>query len=79
MGHLDVVPAGAEDWGRDPFELSEDGGFFYGRGVVDDKFATTVLTTTFLRLKEAGFAPERDLVIAFTGDAARRRRAFVPQ
>ena len=68
VGHLDVVPAGAEDWGRDPFVLSEEDGYFYGRGVIDDKFATTVLTTTFVRLKEAGYRPERDLVIAFTGD-----------
>ena len=68
VGHMDVVPAGAEDWGRDPFELTEESGFFYGRGVIDDKFATTVLTTTFIRLKQAGFEPERDLVIAFTGD-----------
>ena len=68
VGHLDVVPAGAEDWGRDPFQLSEEDGYFYGRGVVDDKFATTVLATTFIRLKQSGFKPERDLVIAFTGD-----------
>ena len=68
VGHLDVVPAGAEDWGRDPFILSEEDGYFYGRGVIDDKFATTVLTTTFVKLKQQGFRPERDLVIAFTGD-----------
>lgn len=68
VGHLDVVPAGAEDWGRDPFQLTEEDGYFYGRGVIDDKFATTVLTTTFIRLKQSGFEPERDLVIAFTGD-----------
>lgn len=68
VGHMDVVPAGAEDWGRDPFRLSEEDGYFYGRGVVDDKFATTVLTTTFIKLRQSGFEPERDLVIVFTGD-----------
>lgn len=68
LAHMDVVQASGEDWGRDPFSLSEEDGYFYGRGVLDDKFGTTVLTTTFLRLKSEGFVPERDLVIAFTGD-----------
>ncbi len=68
VAHMDVVSAAEGDWGRDPFTLSEDGGFYYGRGVLDDKIGTTVLTTTFLRLMSEGFRPERDLIIAFTGD-----------
>lgn len=36
LGHLDVVPAG-EGWTRPPFELSEEGGYLFGRGVMDDK------------------------------------------
>lgn len=66
--HMDVVDAANENWGRDPFQLTEEDGYYYGRGVLDDKFGTTVLTTTFLRLKSEGFTPERDLIIAFTGD-----------
>lgn len=65
--HVDVVPA-ADDWVRDPFLLTEDDGKYWGRGVTDDKFATTILTTIFLRLKKERFAPERDLILAFTGD-----------
>jgi acetylornithine deacetylase/succinyl-diaminopimelate desuccinylase-like protein len=65
--HVDVVPA-AEGWLRDPFVLTEDEGKYWGRGVTDDKFATTILTTIFLRLKKEAFAPERDLILAFTGD-----------
>ncbi len=66
--HMDVVPAKADDWLRHPFELQEDDTFFYGRGVLDNKFDVSILTTLFVWLKESGFIPHRDLVIAFTGD-----------
>ena len=66
--HTDVVGAVESKWDSDPFTLSEGDGFYYGRGVFDNKFGTTVLATTFLRLKKEGFTPERDLIIAFSGD-----------
>lgn len=66
--HMDVVPADANDWLRHPFELQEDETFFYGRGVLDNKFDVSILTTLFVWLKESGFVPNRDLIIAFTGD-----------
>ena len=66
--HMDVVPADPESWLRHPFELQEDDTFFYGRGVLDNKFDVTILTTLFVGLKESGFVPNRDLIIAFTGD-----------
>lgn len=66
--HMDVVPADPESWLRHPFELQADDTFFYGRGVLDNKFDVTILTTLFVWLKESGFVPNRDLVIAFTGD-----------
>ena len=66
--HMDVVDALPEDWERDPFTLIEEDGYFFGRGTADDKFGTTLLTATFLRLKAEGFVPNRDLVIAFSGD-----------
>jgi acetylornithine deacetylase/succinyl-diaminopimelate desuccinylase-like protein len=68
LAHMDVVTARPEEWERDPFTLVEEGGFFYGRGSIDNKQGVTVLTTTFLRLKKEGFVPKRDLIIAFTGD-----------
>ena len=68
LAHMDVVDALPADWERDPFTLLEEDGFFFGRGTSDDKFGTTVLTATFLRLKAEGFIPSRDLVIAFSGD-----------
>lgn len=66
--HMDVVDALPKDWQRDPFTLIEEDGYFYGRGVSDDKQGVTALTTAFLRLKAEGFVPGRDLIIAFSGD-----------
>jgi len=66
--HMDVVDARREDWERDPFTLIEEDGYFFGRGTADDKLGTTILTATFIRLKQEGFTPTRDLVIAFSGD-----------
>ena len=71
LAHTDVVAA-AGDWDRDPFVLTEENGHYWGRGVLDDKFATTVLTTNFVRLRKEGFTPERDLILAFTGDEETR-------
>ena len=36
MGHIDVVPAG-DGWETDPFQLTAKNGYFFGRGVLDDK------------------------------------------
>ncbi|WP_323846545.1 M20/M25/M40 family metallo-hydrolase [Microbulbifer magnicolonia] len=66
--HMDVVEARPEDWERDPFKLTEENGYFYGRGISDNKFGVTTLTTTLLRLKAEGFVPSRDIVLALSGD-----------
>ena len=71
LAHTDVVVAAGE-WERNPFVLTEEAGYYWGRGVLDDKFATTILTTNFVRLKAEGFVPERDLILAFTGDEETR-------
>ena len=36
-GHLDVVPAAAEDWQVDPFSGEVQDGYVWGRGAVDMK------------------------------------------
>ena len=66
LAHLDVVEARREDWSLDPFKLTEKDGFFYGRGTSDDKDGATTLTTALLRLRQEGFKPNRDLVLALT-------------
>ena len=68
MAHMDIVDALPEDWERDPFTLIEEDGYLFGRGSVDDKIGTTLITSAFLRLKREGFVPGRDFIIAFTGD-----------
>jgi acetylornithine deacetylase/succinyl-diaminopimelate desuccinylase-like protein len=68
IAHMDVVTAKRGDWQRDPYVLTEENGFFYGRGTSDVKQEVALLTETFLRLKAEGFVPKRDLIIAFSGD-----------
>ena len=68
LGHMDVVEARTEDWGRDPFAFIEQDGYFLGRGVSDNKLGIAQLTAAFIQLKRQGFRPNRDLIIAFSGD-----------
>jgi acetylornithine deacetylase/succinyl-diaminopimelate desuccinylase-like protein len=68
LGHMDVVEALREDWVRPPFELTRDDTFFYGRGTMDNKFGVAQLTSTFIRLLNEGFVPDRDLYLVFSGD-----------
>lgn len=50
LGHLDVVPVGDINlWKHDPFKLTEEEGYIYGRGVSDDKGPTLL---AFHALKE---------------------------
>jgi acetylornithine deacetylase/succinyl-diaminopimelate desuccinylase-like protein len=66
LAHLDVVEAKPEDWSYDPFKLTETNGYFYGRGSLDVKSGAAILVTNFIRLKKAGFIPDRDLILALT-------------
>jgi len=68
LGHLDVVEALRSDWSLDPFRLTEQDGYYYGRGTSDMKGDAAVLIETFLRLKREGYRPSRDLIAALTAD-----------
>ena len=68
IGHLDVVEARREDWTTDPFKFVEKDGYFYGRGTQDMKDGDAIMVTTFIRLKQAGFRPDRDIILALTAD-----------
>lgn len=68
IAHLDVVEAKREDWSFDPFTFLEKDGFFYGRGTTDDKSMAAHFVANLIRLKEEGFKPDRDLILALTAD-----------
>src|SRR3954451_12009455 len=68
LAHLDVVEAKKEDWSFDPFTFLEKDGWFYGRGTSDDKAMAAQFVANVIRLKEEGFRPERDLILALTAD-----------
>ena len=68
LAHLDVVEARREDWSMDPFTFTEKDGFFYGRGTSDDKAMASQFVANLLRLKDEGFAPDRDIILALTAD-----------
>jgi len=61
MAHIDVVEAKREDWVRDPFVLTEEGGYFYARGSSDDKSMAAIFTDSMIRFKREGYKPERTI------------------
>ena len=67
-GHLDVVPAMAEDWSVDPFEGVIRDGMLWGRGAVDMKNMDAMILTAVADLLRAGEQPDRDLILVFFAD-----------
>ena len=68
LAHLDVVEADIADWSMDPKKLTEEGGYFYGRGTLDDKNEVAIHLSNFIRLHRERANLTRDLVIALTAD-----------
>lgn len=68
LAHLDVVGADEQMWSRDPFAFAEEDGYFYGRGVSDDKDEAAIHVANLMRLRMAGYEPGRDIVLALTAD-----------
>jgi acetylornithine deacetylase/succinyl-diaminopimelate desuccinylase-like protein len=67
-GHLDVVPAIAEDWSVDPFAGEIRDGMLWGRGAVDMKDMDAMILTAVADILRAGEQPERDVILAFFAD-----------
>lgn len=60
IGHLDIVPAGG-GWETNPFKLTEKDGYFYGRGVADDKGPTLAALYALKELKDSGVKCNRKI------------------
>lgn len=72
LGHMDVVEAKRADWTFDPFVFREQDNYFLGRGASDMKNGIVATTMAVLKLKQAGFKPNRDIILFFSGDEETR-------
>jgi len=68
LAHIDVVEADRADWTLDPFTFVEQDGYYYGRGTSDDKDEAAIHIANLIRLKQEGFQPDRDIIVALTAD-----------
>ena len=67
-GHLDVVPAAAEDWQFDPFAGEIHDGYLWGRGAVDMKDFDAMLLAVVRHRQLTGRVPERPIRLVLTAD-----------
>ncbi|NJQ15266.1 M20/M25/M40 family metallo-hydrolase [Streptomyces bohaiensis] len=67
-GHLDVVPAHADEWTVHPFSGEVRDGIVWGRGAVDMKNADAMVLAVVRAWARHGVRPRRDIVLAFTAD-----------
>jgi acetylornithine deacetylase/succinyl-diaminopimelate desuccinylase-like protein len=66
LAHIDVVAAKRDDWVRDPFKLTEENGYYYARGTVDDKAMAAIWADSMIRFKTGGYKPKRTIKMALT-------------
>src|ERR1700738_796103 len=64
VAHLDVVPANREDWSVDPFQLTEQDGYYYARGSGDDKYMAASFGSNLIRDQNEGYKRDRDIIVA---------------
>lgn len=62
-GHVDVVPAGGNDWTDDPWSGKIEDGKVYGRGANDMKGALIAYLMAMKAIKEAGISLKGDVLI----------------
>jgi len=67
-GHIDVVPANADDWSVDPFGGIIKDGMIWGRGAVDMKNMDAMILAIVRGWARRGYQPKRDIVLAFFAD-----------
>jgi acetylornithine deacetylase/succinyl-diaminopimelate desuccinylase-like protein len=67
-GHLDVVPADADEWSVDPFAGEQKDDYVWGRGAVDMKHMDAMMLAVLREWSQNGVRPDRDIVLAFVAD-----------
>jgi acetylornithine deacetylase/succinyl-diaminopimelate desuccinylase-like protein len=67
-GHLDVVPAVAQDWSHPPFSGEIDEGFIWGRGAVDMKNMDAMIMSVIRHWARSEVKPRRDTIVVFFPD-----------
>jgi acetylornithine deacetylase/succinyl-diaminopimelate desuccinylase-like protein len=68
FGHVDVVPAEADKWQRDPFSGDLVDGIIWGRGATDMKHMVTMNLMTFMLLKRQNMTLKRDIIFMANAD-----------
>ncbi|MDM4718894.1 M20/M25/M40 family metallo-hydrolase [Micromonospora sp. WMMA1363] len=67
-GHLDVVPADADEWSVHPFSGELRDGYLWGRGAIDMKDFDAMVLAVVRRWQRTNVQPSRDIVLAYTAD-----------
>lgn len=67
-GHVDVVPATAEDWSTPPWQTTVKEGKLYGRGASDMKGGLAAMTGALDAILMAGFRPKGKVVLQYVVD-----------
>jgi len=67
-GHLDVVPANAQDWSMDPFGGEIRDGMIWGRGALDMKNMDAMILAVIRKWARSGYKPPRNIVVVFFAD-----------
>jgi acetylornithine deacetylase/succinyl-diaminopimelate desuccinylase-like protein len=67
-GHLDVVPADADDWTHDPFCGEIIGGCLWGRGAIDMKDMDAMILAVVRNRLRTNRPPARPVVVCFLAD-----------
>ena len=67
-GHIDVVPANADDWSVDPFSGEIRDGMIWGRGALDMKNMDAMILAIVRKWARTGYKPPRNIVLVFFAD-----------
>ena len=67
-GHIDVVPAAADEWQVDPFSGIVKDGAIWGRGAVDMKNMDAMILAVVRHWARNNIKPPRNIVLAFFAD-----------